>query len=80
MSNESTKAIIKRKVKAHIPKDCLKELRIVYRMALETIYGIKRTGWVNLAIIYSTTLIIGKKIFNLGLHALTLTHHCVGIK
>ena len=58
MSNESTKAIIKRKVKAHIPKDCLKELRIVYRMALETIYGIKRTGWVNLAIITTMAAIL----------------------
>lgn len=58
MSNESTKAIIKRKVKAHIPKDCLKELRIVYRMTLETIYGIKRTGWVNLAIITTMAAIL----------------------
>ena len=43
MSDESTKALIKKKVKEHIPKDWLKELRIVYRIALETIYGIKRT-------------------------------------
>ena len=51
MSDESTKAIIKKKVKAHIPKDWLKELRIIYRITLETIYGIKRTGWINIAII-----------------------------
>ena len=58
MSEESTKAIIKKKVKAHIPKDWLKELRIVYRISLETIYGIKRTGWINLAIITTMAAIL----------------------
>lgn len=58
MSNESTKAIIKKKVKAHIPKDWLKELRIVYRISVETIYGIKRTGWINLAIITTMAAIL----------------------
>ena len=58
MSDESTKAIIKKKVKAHIPKDWLKELRIVYRISLETIYGIKRTGWINLAIITTMAAIL----------------------
>ncbi len=58
MSDESTKAIIKKKVKAHIPKDWLKELRIVYRIALETIYGIKRTGWINIAIITTMAAIL----------------------
>ena len=58
MSDESTKAIIKKKVKAHIPKDWLKELRIVYRIGLETIYGIKRTGWINLAIITTMAAIL----------------------
>lgn len=58
MSDESTKAIIKKKVKEHIPKDWLKELRIVYRIALETIYGIKRTGWINLAIITTMAAIL----------------------
>lgn len=55
---ETTKSIIKKKVKAHIPKDWLKELRIVYRIALETIYGIKRTGWINLAIITTIAAIL----------------------
>ena len=58
MSDESTKALIKKKVKEHIPKDWLKELRIVYRIALETIYGIKRTGWINLAIITTMAAIL----------------------
>ena len=58
MSDESTKAIIKKKVKAHIPKDWLKELRIVYRIGLETIYGIKRTGWINIAIITTMAAIL----------------------
>ena len=49
--SDSTRNIIKKKVKAHIPKDWLKELRIVYRITIEAIYGIKRTGWINLAIV-----------------------------
>lgn len=49
--SDTTKNIIKKKVKAHIPKDWLKELRIIYRISLEAIYGIKRTGWINLAIV-----------------------------
>lgn len=48
---ETTKNKIKKKVKQHIPKDWLKELRIIYRITLEAIYGIKRTGWINLAIV-----------------------------
>ncbi len=48
---DSTRNRIKKKVKAHIPKDWLKELRIVYRISIEAIYGIKRTGWINLAIV-----------------------------
>ena len=58
MSDDSTKSIIKKKVKAHIPKDWLKELRIVYRIGLETIHGIKRTGWINIAIITTMAAIL----------------------
>ena len=47
----SAKSKIKRKVKQHIPKDWLRELRILYRIGVEAIYGIKRTGWINLAIV-----------------------------
>ena len=49
--SDSTKNKIKKKVKAHNPKDWLKELRIIYRISIEAIYGIKRTGWINLAIV-----------------------------
>lgn len=53
-----TKDKIKKKVKSHIPKDWLCELRIVYRIALETINGIRRTGWINLAIITTMAAIL----------------------
>lgn len=56
--SDTTKNIIKKKVKAHIPKDWLKELRIIYRITLEAIYGIKRTGWINLAIITTMAAIL----------------------
>lgn len=56
--SDTAKNIIKKKVKAHIPKDWLKELRIVYRIALETVHGIKRTGWINLAIITTMAAIL----------------------
>lgn len=57
MSNEN-KAKIKKKVKAHIPKDWLGELRIIYRMGMETISGIKRTGIINIAIITTMAAIL----------------------
>ncbi len=57
MSNEN-KAKIKKKVKAHIPKDWLGELRILYRMGMETINGICRTGWINIAIITTMAAIL----------------------
>ncbi len=56
--SDTTKNIIKKKVKAHIPKDWLKELRIIYRITLEAVYGIKRTGWINLAIITTMAAIL----------------------
>ena len=49
---------IKKHVKNHIPKDILTELRIIYRITMEAIYGIKRTGWVNLAIITTMAAIL----------------------
>ena len=58
MTDDSTSEIIKKKVKAHMPKDWLKELRIIYRITLETIYGIKRTGWINIAIITTMAAIL----------------------
>ncbi len=55
---QETKRHIKKTVKSHIPKDWLCELRLVYRIALETINGIKRTGWINLAIITTMAAIL----------------------
>ncbi len=52
------KQIIKRKVKEHIPKDWLTELRIVYRIIMETLNDIKRTGIVNLVIITTIAAIL----------------------
>lgn len=55
--NEAKKNI-KKTVKSHIPKDWLCELRLVYRIGLETFNGIKRTGWINLAIITTMAAIL----------------------
>ncbi len=56
MSN--SKQTIKKKVKQHIPKDWLTELRIVYRIVMETFNDIKRTGIVNLVIITTMAAIL----------------------
>ena len=54
----SSKTQIKKRVKAHIPKDWLGELRIIYRIGMETINGIQRTGLVNIAIITTMAAIL----------------------
>lgn len=56
MSN--SKQDIKKKVKKHIPKDWLTELRIVYRIMMETLFDIKRTGIVNLVIVTTIAAIL----------------------
>lgn len=59
MSNENNaKMQLKRKIKAHVPKDWLTELRIVYRIIMETFYGMKRAGWANLVIITTMLAIL----------------------
>ena len=58
---------IKRKVKSHLPKDWLADVRILYRMSIETIKGISRTGWVNLAII--STMAVALTVFGVLLRA-----------
>ena len=58
MNKENAKSIIKRKVKSHLPKSSITELRIVYRLAMETINGIKRTGLMNIAIITTMAAIL----------------------
>lgn len=54
----NSKQQIKKKVKKHIPKDWLSELRIVYRIMMETFNDIKRTGIVNLVIITTMAAIL----------------------
>lgn len=49
---------IKQKVKSHIPKDWMSEIRITYRIAIETVKGIARAGIVNVAIITTIAAIL----------------------
>lgn len=56
MSN--SKQNLKKQVKKHIPKDWLTELRIVYRIMMETFNDIKRTGIVNLVIVTTMAAIL----------------------
>ena len=53
-----SKQTIKKEVKKHIPKDWLCELRILYRLTMETFNDIKRTGVVNLVIITTMAAIL----------------------
>ncbi len=54
----SKRSIIKEQVKKHIPQRHLSSLRIMYRIAMETIYGIKRTGLINIAIVAAMAAIL----------------------
>lgn len=54
----NSKQQIKKKVKKHIPKDWLSELRIVYRITMETFNDIKRTGLVNIVIVTTMAAIL----------------------
>ena len=56
MNNQ--KAKIKSEAKKYIPKDWLCELRILYRLSMETFNDIKRTGIVNLVIITTMAAIL----------------------
>lgn len=59
MTNGSTRNRLKQKVKSHIPKDWLTEIRIAYRILIETFKGIGQTGFViNIAIITSMAAIL----------------------
>ena len=49
---------IKESVKRRIPQRHLSSLRILYRMGLETVFGIKRTGIMNIAIIAAMAAIL----------------------
>lgn len=56
--NNSKAQKLKKKVKNHIPKDWLTEIRIVYRMSVEIFNDLRRTGWINLAIITTMAAIL----------------------
>lgn len=49
---------LKKTVKKHIPKDWLCELRIAYRIVMEAVNDIKRTGIINLVIITTMAAIL----------------------
>ena len=49
---------LKQKVKSHIPKDWMSEIRITYRIAIETAKSIAQTGLVNIAIITTIAAIL----------------------
>lgn len=52
------KKMIKETVKKHIPQRHLSSIRIMYRICMETIYGIKRTGLINIAIVAAMAAIL----------------------
>ncbi len=73
---DNSKQQIKKTVKKHIPKDWLCELRIVYRVVMEAVHDIKRTGIVNLIIIatMASILTIFGVLFRFTLSLSTFTH------
>lgn len=56
MNNQKSK--IKKEAKKYIPKDWLTELRVLYRLTMETFFDIKRTGIVNIVIITTMAAIL----------------------
>lgn len=55
---DNSKQQLKKTVKKHIPKDWLCELRIAYRIIMEAVNDIKRTGIINLVIITTMAAIL----------------------
>ena len=55
---DNSRQQLKKQVKKHIPKDWLCELRIAYRIVMEAINDVKRTGIVNLIIITTMAAIL----------------------
>ncbi len=54
----SRKQAIKNKVKQSMPKDWLTDIRILYRIGMEAVNDIKRTGFVNIIIITTMAAIL----------------------
>ena len=57
MSNDGSMRF-KRKVKAGIPRDWMGEIRLTSRILMETVKGIYRTGWINIAIVTTMAAIL----------------------
>lgn len=55
---DNSRQQLKKHVKKHIPKDWLCELRITYRIVMEAVNDIKRTGIINLVIITTMAAIL----------------------
>ena len=58
MVKRTKKQNLKQKIKSRIPKDWMSEIRISYRIAIETIKGIAQTGLVNIAIVTTIAAIL----------------------
>ncbi len=56
--DNSSRQQIKKQVKKHIPKDWLCDLRIAYRIVMEAVNDVKRTGIVNIVIITTMAAIL----------------------
>lgn len=55
---DNSRQQLKKQVKKHIPKDWLRELRIAYRIVMEAVNDIKRTGVINVVIITTMAAIL----------------------
>ncbi len=55
---DNSRQQLKKQVKKHIPKDWLCELRIAYRIVMEAVNDIKRTGIINVVIITTMAAIL----------------------
>lgn len=55
---DNSRQQLKKQVKKHIPKDWLCELRIAYRIVMEAVNDIKRTGIINIVIITTMAAIL----------------------
>ncbi len=73
---DNSRQNIKKTVKKHIPKDWLCELRIAYRIVMEAVNDVRRTGIVNLIIIttMAAILTIFGVLFRFTLSLSTFTH------
>ena len=58
MTNGARRNRLKQKVKSHLPKDWLTEIRIAYRIGIETIKGVAQAGLINIAIITTMAAIL----------------------